>query len=143
MSSICSEQKSSDSQFVRATLVNLVRAEVDHVVLAGIRSAWNESLVLLRLAFQHLLPSEVGVFTVGDSTQAIVRDLRDHWKMLRVDHEVRARLPAEFFQSWIIHLFSRLSSRARCGDFMVRMYGTKGTPACQQLQAHVSVIFRA
>ena len=102
------EQYPTDSETLRAALVYAIRAEIDHIILAWLRLPRHESLILLRLSCSHLIESQVAIFTVSDAVQAVIADLRYHWKVLTRDHEIRTR-PVGWdvvFQLWEIDVGS-------------------------------------
>lgn len=96
MRSISRKQEAAQPQTLGTSLMDLVRAKIDHVVLAGLRRARHKLLELLRLSLEHLLAREIAVFAIGDAQQAVVGDLRYHWEVLWADEEVGA-LPAVLF----------------------------------------------
>lgn len=94
MRSISSQQETPLPERLSASLMNLIRAEIDDLVLARLRGAWHKLPELLRLAFQHLFTREIALFPVGDAQQAVVGNLCDHGEVLRADEEIGA-LPVE------------------------------------------------
>lgn len=96
MRSISRKQEAARPQTVGTSLMDLVRAEIDHGVLAGLGRARHKLLELLGLPLEHLLAREIAVFAVGEAQQAVIGNLRYHWEVLWADEEVGA-LPAVLF----------------------------------------------
>ncbi len=93
MSRICGQDESADAETRSASLLHLVRADIDDFVLARFGGAREEFLVSPRLSFQVLLVGEPGDFGIADPVQAVVGDLCYHMPIRWVDEIVCVRIP--------------------------------------------------
>ena len=93
MSGICGQDEAADAEARSTSLLHLVRADVDDLVLARLWSAGEEFLVSPRLSLQVLLVGEPGDFGIADAVQAVIGDLCYHVPVRWVDEIVCVRIP--------------------------------------------------
>lgn len=105
------QEKAPNPHLLRQSLMNLIGADADELVLAGARLARQHRLELFRLSGNQLVLRQAWGISVRDSPHAILGDLRCHVPMRRVDDKVGVGWPKEFAKI-IIHLKSSLSQSA-------------------------------
>jgi hypothetical protein len=88
MSSIGSQQKAADSHRWGESLMDLVRADIDNLVLIWIRSARQKLLELLWLSSQQFFSRQARNVSICDTPKAVLPDPGCHEEMFWMDYEV-------------------------------------------------------